>query len=115
MICFILFCIGSVENILDSAGYYEIWRNQSLLEHVESADHLKKITKLSSHDQFIQNWNEGITHGGKCTVYRIIKNGFETYLIKIPLNNSILMTKCRCRNHRLPCLPVEADLRLCLH
>ena len=34
--------------------------------------------------------------------------GFEKYLIKLPLNNRILMTKFRCRNHRLP---IEAGCR----
>ena len=47
---------------------------------------------------------ETITKGGKCTVYRIIKNtlGFEKYLTELPVNNRILMTKSRCRKHRLP-------------
>ena len=80
------------------------------------------IQFLRLHDQFIQNWNEGITRGGKCTVYRIIKNtfGFEKYLTELPVNNRILMTKFRCRNHRLPIkagcqAQTQRDLRLCLH
>ena len=111
--------ISSVKNILDSAGFSGIWTNQSL---PKSPDHFNTILKLRLHDLFIQNWNEGITKGGKCTAYRIIKNtfGFEKYLTELPVNNRILMTKFRCRN---PSLPIEAgcraqtqrDLRLCLH
>ena len=99
--------ISSVKNILDSAGFSGIWTNQSL---PKSPDHFNTILKLRLHDQFIQNWNEGITKGGKCTVYRIIKNtfGFEKYLTELPVNNRILMTKSRCRNHRLP---IEAGCR----
>ena len=61
--------ISSVKNILDSAGLSGIWTNQSL---PKSPDHFNTILKLRLHDKFIQNWNEGITKGGKCTVYRII-------------------------------------------
>ena len=34
---------------------------------------------LKLHDQLIQQWNEGITHRGQITVYRILKTtfGFE--------------------------------------
>ena len=79
--------ITSVKNILDSAGFSGIWTNQSL---PKSPDHFNTILKLRLHDQFIQNWNEGITKGGKCTVYRIIKKtfGFEKYLTELPVNNS---------------------------
>ena len=111
--------ITSVKNILDSAGFSGIWTNQSL---PKSPHHFNTILKLRLHDQFIQNWNEGITKGGKCTVYRIIKNtfGFEKYLTELPVNNRILMTKFRCRNHRLPIeagcrAQIQRDLRLCLH
>ena len=110
--------IRSVKNTLDSAGFSGIWTNQSL---PKSPDHFNTILKLRLHDQFIQNWSEGITKGGKCTVYRIIKNtfGFEKYLTELPVNNRILMTKFRCRNHRLPieagCRAQTRDLRLCLH
>ena len=92
--------ISSVKNILDSARISGIWTNQSL---PESPDHLNKILKLMLHDQFIKKWNDGITQGGKCAVYRIIKNtySFEKYLIELPLNNRISMTKFRCHNHRL--------------
>ena len=54
-----------MKNILDSAGFSGIWTNQSL---PKSPDHFNTILKLRLHDQFIQNWNEGITKGGKCTV-----------------------------------------------
>ena len=104
--------ISSVKNILDSAGFSGIWTNQFL---PKSPDNLNTILKLRLHDQFIQNWNGGITKGGKCTVYRIIKNtfgfcffGFEKYLTELPVNNRIVMTKFRCRNHRLP---IEAGCR----
>ena len=111
--------ISSVKNILDSAGFSGIWTNQSL---PKSPDHFNTILKLRLHDQFIQNWNKGITKGGKCTVHRIIKNtfGFEKYLTELPVNNRILMTKFRCRNHRLPIeagcrAQTQRDLQLCLH
>ena len=100
-------------------GFSGIWTNQSL---PKSPDHFNTILKLRLHDQFIQNWNEGITKGGKCTVYRIIINtfGFEKYLTELPVNNRILMTKFWCRNHRLPIeagcrAQTQRDLRLCLH
>ena len=55
-------------------------------------------------------------------VYRIIKStfGFEKYLTELPVKNRILMTKFRCRNHRLPIeagcrAQTQCDLRLCLH
>ena len=42
----------------------------------------KQSAKLRLRDQFIQKWQESISHGGKCTIYRIIKTtfGFENYL-----------------------------------
>ena len=73
-------------DILDSAGLSGIWTSQSL---PKSTVYFNTILKLRLHNQFIQNWNEGITKGGKCTVYSIIKNtfGFEKYLTELPLNN----------------------------
>ena len=55
--------IISVKNMLDSAGFSRICTNH----FSESPDHLNKIIKFRLHDQFLHNWNEDITQGGKCT------------------------------------------------
>ena len=54
--------------------------------------------------------------------YRIIKNThkFETYLVKLPDNLRIPLTKFRCRNHKLPIeygiyARVDRTYRLCTH
>ena len=66
-----------------------------------------------------------VRHRAKSFCFLAPKNlentfGFEKYLTELPVNNRILMTKFRCRNHRLPIetgcrAQTQRDLRLCFH
>ena len=83
------------------------WLNQTLPCSIKA---LKQSVKLRQKDQFIQKWQESISQGGKCTIYRIIKTtfGFENYLNDLPDLLRKYFTKFRFRNHRLP---IEAGVR----
>lgn len=109
--------INTVKTTLNLSGFSGIWLNQCL---PYSVAHFKTIFKIRLKDQFIQKWQTGISEGGKCTVYRIIKSSFglETYLLKLPLHSRKVLTKFRCRNHRLPIERasyenVLRDMRIC--
>ena len=68
---------------LNYCGFSGFWLNQTLPCSIEA---FKQSVKLRLKDQFIQKWQESISQGGKCTIYRIIKTtfGFENYLNDLP-------------------------------
>ena len=85
-----------------------------------SVSTFRNIIKLRLKDQFIQKWHESISESRKCINYRIFKNHFklEKYLVDLPDNLRKILTKFRCRNHRLPtergCQEnIPPDMRLC--
>ena len=111
--------IHTIKSILNNSGFSGIWLSQSI---PHSADNLRDKIKIRLKDQFIQQWYEGISHGGKCTNYRIFKKifTFEKYLTELPDQLRKNMTKFRCRNHRLPIesgcrTHVSRDMRICQH
>ena len=99
--------IQTVKTTLNYCGFSGFWLNQTLPCSIEA---FKQSVKLRLKDQFIQKWQESISQGGKCTIYRIIKTtfGFENYLNDLPDLLRKYFTKFRCRNHRLP---IEAGVR----
>ena len=62
------------------------------------------MLKLRLKDHFIQKWHESIPESRKYINYRIFKNHFklEKYLVDLPDKLCKILTKFRCRNHRLP-------------
>ena len=109
--------LSSIRYTLNDSGFPGIWLAQSLPCSVST---FRNILKLRLKDQFIQKWHESISESGKCLNYRIFKNHFklEKYLVDLPDNLRKMLTKFRCRNHRLP---IERgchennplDMRLC--
>ena len=99
--------IQTVKTTLNYCGFSGFWWNQTLPCSIEA---FKLSVKLRLKDQFIQKWQETISQGGKCTIYRIIKTtfGFEKYLNDLPDLWRKYFTKFRCPNHRLP---IEAGVR----
>ena len=93
--------IKTVKTTLNYCGFSGFWVNQTLPYSIEA---FKQLVKLRLKDQFIQKWQESISQGGKCTIYRIIKTtfGFENYLNDLPDLLTNIFTKFGCRNHRLP-------------
>ena len=65
--------IQTVKTILNYRGFSGFWLNQTLPCSIEA---FKQSVKLRLKDQFIQKWQESISQGGKCTIYRIIKTTF---------------------------------------
>ena len=65
--------IQTVKTTLNYCGFSGFWLNQTLPCSIEA---FKQSVKLRLKDQFIQKWQESISQGGKCTIYRIIKTTF---------------------------------------
>ena len=99
--------IETVKTTLNNCGFSGLWLNQSL---PCSTEEFKQSEKIRIIDQFIQKWQETISQGGNCAVYRIIRTsfGFEHYLNELPDLLRKYFTKFSCRNHRLP---IEAGAR----
>ena len=72
-----------MKTTLNYCGFSGFWLNQTLPCSIEP---FKQSVKLRLNDQFIQKWQESISQGGKCTIYRIIKTrfGFENYSNDLP-------------------------------
>ena len=102
---------------MNDSGFPGIWLAQSLPCSVST---FRNILKLRLKDHFIQKWHESISESRICINYRIFKNHFklEKYLVDLPDNLRKILTKFRCRNHRLPiergCQEnIPPDMRLC--
>ena len=93
--------LSSIRCTLNDSGFPGIWLAQSLPCSVST---FRNILKLRLKDQFIQKWHESISESRKCINYRIFKNHvkLEKYLVDLHDNLRKILTKFRCRNHRLP-------------
>jgi len=93
--------IKAIREILDNSGNTYIWLSQA-------ADinqcWLKHAIRQTYKDHFIQQWNAVISNSSKCSTYQTYKKDFqfENYLINLPIKYRIILTKFRCRSHRLP-------------
>ena len=86
---------------LDDCGFSGIWNSQNVDVDVLT---FKNVLKNRLRDQFIQKWSREVYESSKCVNYRIYKDNFvlEEYLIKLPDNLKVVLSKFRCRNNKLP-------------
>ena len=108
--------IQCLQNIFDSCGLSHIWINQTF----HSINWLKSCIKEVLQNQFVQEWNCIINDSPKCINYRILKTNFELeyYLLNLPKDLRIFLTRLRTCNHRLPIETgrwnnIERNLRKC--
>ena len=89
-----------------------------------SSEKFKKQLQLQQRlaDQFLQKWSAEIYESNKCMNCRIFKKSLnlEGYLIDLSFQQRRLMTRFRCRNHKLPIelgcrLGINRNLRICSH
>lgn len=107
----------NIKNILNNTGLSYMWLNQNINGDIES---LKQELRTRLHDQYRQSWSAEVFASGKCLNYRIFKTElkFEMYLLQLPPPLCHIVTKFRCRNHKLPIEigchnNIDRNLRLC--
>jgi hypothetical protein len=93
--------ITFVKDLLNDTGLSYVWLNQGFAGEIES---FKKIVKTRLHDQYIQTWSSEIYNSSKCINYRIFKHDLhmENYLTILPVRSCRILSRFRCRNHKLP-------------
>ena len=89
--------LNCIESIFNDVGLSYIFENQIGFIDV------KYITQIL-HDQFIQKWFSDIENSSRGEFYSLFKKNFglENYLLKLPVQNRIWMTKLRTCNLRIP-------------
>ena len=89
-----------IKTILDSCGLTYVWQNQDYLD----VKIVKLIVAKRLEDIAIQKWYTSISVSPMCEVYKEVKLdfGFEQYLLIHECKYRIQITKCRCRNTKLP-------------
>ena len=89
--------LNCIESIFNDVGLSYIFENQIGFINV------KYITQIL-HEQFIQKWFSDIENSSRGEFYSLFKKNFglENYLLKLPVQNRIWMTKLRTCNLRIP-------------
>ena len=108
--------ISSIEGILQETGSFYIWSSQI----ITSPRSLKLSIKRVLIDQFYQSWTASQNQSSKAEFYKIYKDKphLDRYLIELPLNLRIWLTRFKTTNHRLPIetgrwSKIDRDNRLC--
>ena len=93
--------IEKMQNIFDQAGMTSIWDFEM---EGQSKTYVVNSLKLRLNDIAKQNLWAEINENSMCDNYRIFKNNIdlEEYLVKLNFHDSRILTKFRCRGHRLP-------------
>ena len=110
--------IRFVKNNLNAFGFSEMYTTQKI-PYISNS--FKNKIQIRSKDQFRQNWASELFDTSKCLNYRMFKINFkyENYLSILEYKQRIVITKFRCRNHKLPIETgshnnVPRELRICL-
>ena len=94
--------ITVVQTILERTGLNFVWLSQKCT----SKSFIKNNVKLKAIlcNQFYQHWHECKSKSSKGYLYNMFKlsPSIETYLLQLPLDLRIWLTKIRTSNHRLP-------------
>ena len=92
--------LKSIEQILNTSGYGNVWQNPDAVEH----NWLKKTIERRLSDIYIQNWQQQVNTMSSCIIYRSIKPYFksEKYLMLSNISDRISICKFRCRNTKIP-------------
>ena len=91
--------LSCVKGIFDETGLSYTFSSQFPIDF----SYLKPVLKQQLSDQFIQKWFSDIDNSSR-DFYKLIKSEFklEEYLLRLPLNNRIYLTKMRLSNIKLP-------------
>lgn len=105
--------IEHIHMILDRAGMGHIWSEAPCNIN---KPWLKQTLKVRLQDISRQNWNDIVQNDPKYTFYRLFKDElkFEDYLINLDKSNKLALLKFRCRNHSLPILNENPELKSCV-
>ena len=92
--------LESIKSILENTGLSYIWLNQ----YVPNTKYLIKIVKQRLKDQFFQSWHSSVQISSKCINYRLYKHELplEKYVLSLPVNLRISISRFRTTNNRLP-------------
>ena len=90
-----------VEDILNNAGFANVWLSQS---HGFKSEWVLKALKLRLADIFKQDWKATIWSNRLCSNYRMFKGllELEKYLLFLNSKDATTLCKFRCRSHSLP-------------
>ena len=106
-----------VKQLLNESGFSHVWINQNT---GCSVDLFKKRFKQRIYEQYLQTWSSEIFNSPKCKNYRMYKTelSYERYLNVLPTCSRRILTRFRCRNHKLPIeigcyYNIERNLRTC--
>ena len=105
-----------VQSLLNDSGYGYVWENQQ----TNNAGQFLREFKQRVFDQYRQTWAQETYESPKCINYRMFKSelSLEHYITELPMYSARVLTKFRCRNHKLPIekgchLNIERHLRHC--
>ena len=108
--------LNSFEGILRDTGFFYVWSSQNF----NSPHYLKSSIKRVLIDQFYQLWTAAQNDSSKAQYYKIYKEKpcMEPYLLDLPINLRIWLTRFKTANHRLPIETgrwnkVDKNKRLC--
>ena len=91
--------IGSVQNILNGAGFSYIWNAESL-----DLFTFKENFSQRCNDIFLQNWQKDMQQNSQCSTYKLFKHyhEMEDYLVELADVHKFSIAKFRTRTHHLP-------------
>ena len=108
--------INSIEGILRETGLLYVWNSRNFT----SSHFLKTSIKRILIDQFYQTWTATQTDSSKAKYYKIYKEKpfMDPYLLELPINLRIWLTRFKTSNHGLPIetgrwSKIDKDKRIC--
>ena len=88
-----------IKQLLDSCNFGHLW-----LDQTENKGQFKRNIFAALDNLEQQKWLNEVNTSNFCHTYRIFKQelNLEQYLIKLPFQHRINLTKFRCKNNKLP-------------
>jgi len=89
-----------IKNSINELGMTNVWLDYQNV----NKSWLRLAVKQRLNDMFHQNWHSTINESSQCVNYRLFKTTLrlEEYMVKLPIQYRVTLTKFRCGNHRLP-------------
>ena len=89
-----------IENLLNNSGMSGIWISQEVNNNLW----LKLAFERNVKDQWISEWSSLLNSRSSCSTYVSYKDSFtlESYLVRLPKQYRVSLSRLRTNNHRLP-------------
>ena len=105
-----------IRNICIECGMSGVWMSQT----VNNPIWFRKAVEQKLRDIWITKWYGNVTSRAICSTYKLYKEiyGIEEYLVKLPKNTRICLSKFRTGNNKLPVITgrynqIDREERLC--